>query len=123
MTDGRYRAFRSLYEHRSEGIVNVRTAHIHSDGAVEVEGYDLDKDLEKFVGKDEWEGAAIVKSPLVEKLREELRKSFGPVTAKNPDAELLDLIEKGFGGRLSALTEYEKWLDNLGIKHESGLWS
>ncbi len=102
---------RQLYECREPGILNLRTVCLRGDGALVFEGHDLDKDLEQFVGRDEWEGETTVAASEIPKLREALRHAFGPLP-KPPTSEaeeLLDLIEKGFGGDIRCMTRFEEW--------------
>ncbi|MSQ28385.1 MAG: hypothetical protein EXR51_09660 [Dehalococcoidia bacterium] len=108
---------RQIYEHRDPDYLNTRTVSVRSDGAVVFEGYDSDKELEQFIGRDEWEGELTVAAGEVPKLRQLLELAFGPLSeAKRSEAEeLLDLIEKGFGGQLSCMTRFEQWCREQGI--------
>ena len=108
---------RQLYEHRAPDYLNTRTVSVRSDGAVVFEGYDLDKDLEQFIGRDEWEGELIVAARDVPLLRQRLHRAFGPLPegCRSTAEELLDLIEKGFSGDLSCMTRFEQWCREQGI--------
>lgn len=108
---------RQLYEHRDPDYLNTRTVSVRSDGAVVFEGYDADKELEQFIGRDEWEGELTVAVPDVPKLRRQLLLAFGPLpeARRSGAEELLDLIEKGFGGELACMTRFERWCRDQGI--------
>ncbi|MEK7214801.1 MAG: hypothetical protein AAB289_04310 [Chloroflexota bacterium] len=109
---------RQLYEHRDPDYLNTRTVSVRSDGAVVFEGYDADKELEQFIGQDEWEGELTVHPRAIPKLRQRLQGAFGPLpeARRSEMEELLDLIEKGFGGDLSCMTRFEKWCREQGIE-------
>jgi hypothetical protein len=53
----------------------------------------------------------------VPKLRERLQLAFGPLPEgrRSEMEELLDLIEKGFGGRLNCMTQFEQWCREQGV--------
>ena len=109
---------RQLYEHRDPDYFNTRTVSVRPDGAVVFEGYDADKELEQFIGRDEWEGELTVEARDVPKLRERLQLAFGPLPERRRSEreELLDLIEKGFGGRLNRMTQFEQWCREQGVE-------
>jgi hypothetical protein len=106
---------RYLYNVREKDIVNERTVELEESGDLAVEGWDLDRDLEKFVGSREWEGGSRVKKSDVPRVHELLKKELG-------EGELLDLIEKKFGGTISALTNFDAWLEEHKIHSTSTRW-
>lgn len=102
---------RILYEYRKDGVLNLRDVEIEANGDLHAGGHDLDPALESFVGDTEWEGDVVVRAEHVPKVRAALRKEFG-------EDELLDLIERKFGGTIHALTRFEEWLRQQGIPFE-----
>jgi hypothetical protein len=110
-------ATRRLFELRTgEGqtsAYNVRDAAVEAAGDLVVSGYDSDPDLDMFIGRTEWEGECRVAAAVVPRLREALVAAFGEA----PDTEegLLDLLVKGFGGRLEGMTQLSEWLNAQGI--------
>lgn len=92
---------------------NVRDARVVATGDLVVSGYDSDPELEQFIGSSEWEGERRVAAADVPRLREALAAEFGPAPAG--DHGLLELVVRGFGGRLAGMTQFGEWLDAHGI--------
>jgi len=83
---------------------NVRSAEIDGAGDLVLDGFDTDPAL----GAD-WDAELRVASRHVARVRALLAAEFGP------GGDVLDLLEKGFGGRLTCMTKFEEWLRAKGI--------
>lgn len=107
---------RIVYEFRQEGVTNRREACFEPGGDREVIEHDLDAMPEHFVGGDEWKGVLSIKARDVLRLVEELRRELG-------NLELLDLLERKFGGTIQACTKFRAWLDQEAIPYTHGSWA
>jgi hypothetical protein len=88
---------------------NVRRVEIDAAGNLVLDGFDSDPQLESFIGSSDWEGTLRVAAPNLARVCELLAAEFGPA------GDVLDLLEKGFGGRLNCMTKFGEWLRAKGI--------
>jgi len=96
---------------------NTRDACVCANGDLLLSGYDSDPDLENFIGSSDWEGELLVKEEHVARVHIALEREFGRPKSTNPDKALLELIARGFGGKLNCMTRFAEWLTARRIPH------
>ena len=91
-----------LYESRGATTILI-DAEIAEDGRLEISGQDLGEAPEKYWGDSDYE-------------------YWVSVRPEHKDWVLLVLIEKLYGGKSSADTEFMEFLRSKGIPYEFGSW-
>jgi hypothetical protein len=105
-----------LYSHKNEDIKIIIEAFFDDLGNLIVEGYDIGKTVEEFLGDSDYEYSCTVAPSEVDKLYGVLGIPFGS------KKELLTGLQSRFNTN-TCYSELRDFLDQNNIKHEGFSWT
>jgi|SRR5689334_6148288 hypothetical protein len=106
----------------SSGTMSHTDASINDEGDLVIATQDVGAAPRLAFGDSDYEWWIVVRAGHTSRVLDLLQHDAG-VTDDDREIQLLTLLERKFGGRISSPDDLQKWLDNNGIPYEFSSFS